>query len=118
MLVLVAIAIFGIVPIAYRQFTGVASCPAIGSVPACYVVLLGYSMLTASVFSRPGIRNAMFLPGWVLVAAPAFLGAGLELVGHEICPRGVGDIPTCFFSMAIVLGLLGTFLVDRLYAKT
>jgi len=117
MLVLIAIAMLGIVPISYRQFIGTAACPAIGNLPACYVVLAGYTALIAAVFARGRLRNALFLPAWLLVAAPALLGTGLELFGRETCPRGSGDIPTCFYSLTIVLGLLGAFLVDRSYTK-
>lgn len=118
MLLLTTIAMVGIVPISYRQFVGVAACPAIGSVPACYVVLIGYLMLIAAIVSRAGIRKALFLPAWTVVAAPALLGTGLELVGRETCPRGAGDIPTCFFSLAIVVALLGAFLIDRFFVRT
>ena len=112
---LCAVGLIGVMPIAFQQATGAAPCPALGFVPACYVVLLGYALIGASVFIGDRIRPSLFIAGWIPVFGLALTGSGMETLGYEACPRSADNIPTCFFSLAITIALIAAFLVERIY---
>lgn len=108
-----AVGLIGVAPIAYRQIVGTASCPPLGFVPACYVVLLGYALIAVSLIAGERARTVIFVVGWVPVFILALFSSSLEFLGHEVCPRTASDIPKCFFSLAIGLGLAAAFAVDK-----
>ena len=110
---LCTIGLLGVAPIAFRQATGTAPCPALGLVPACYVVLLGYAMIGASAFVGVRLRTPLFAAGWMPVFGLALTGSSMEVLGYEACPRGADNIPTCFFSLALTIALIVAFLVER-----
>ncbi len=110
---LCTVALIGVAPIAFRQATGTAPCPALGLLPACYVVLLGYALIGASVFIRTGLRTPLFAAGWMPVFGLALMGSSMEVFGYEACPRSADNIPTCFFSLALTIGLIVAFFVER-----
>jgi len=110
---LCTIGLFGVAPIAFRQATGTAPCPALGLVPACYVVLLGYALIGASAFVGVRLRTPLFAAGWMPVFGLALTGSSMEVLGYEACPRGADNIPTCFFSLALTIALIVAFLVER-----
>jgi hypothetical protein len=112
---LALIGLLGVAPIAYQHATGIETCPMLGPVPACYVVLLGYSLVAVSVFLRIGVRTPLFIAGWIPVFGLAMLASGLEMLGNDVCPRGAYDIPTCFYSLALTTGLIAAFLFARFY---
>ena len=109
------VGLFGVAPIAFRQATGTAPCPALGVVPACYVVLLGYALIGASVFVGVRLRTLLFAAGWIPVFGLALTGSSMEVLGYEACPRSADNIPTCFFSLALTIALIVAFLVERIY---
>ncbi len=112
----VALAIFGVVgvaPIALRQWTGDAMCPSLGFVPACYVALLGYSLVAVSAFLKDRLRLLVFLLGFIPVFAMAAAGSGLELFGQMACPRSSGGTPMCFYSLALAFSLAVLYLIDQ-----
>ena len=109
---------FAAAPIAYRHATGTEMCPMLGPVPACYVVLLGYTVAGASVFLRARFRTPVFVAGWLPVFALALMASSLEVLGNEVCPKGGNNIPTCFFSLALATSLIAAFLVERFYRGT
>lgn len=106
--------ITGVGPIAFRQFSGVASCPTVGLVPVCYVVLLGYAIVAVSVFIHGRRQLVFFLAGWTPIFGLALLGSSMEVLGSQVCPRSANDIPTCFFSLAMALLLIGAFSIFRI----
>jgi hypothetical protein len=112
----VALAIFGVAgvaPIALRQWTGDASCPSLGFVPACYVALLGYSLVAVSAFLKDRVRLLVFLFGFVPIFALAAAGSGLEFLGQMACPRSDGGTPMCFYSLALAFSLAVLYLIDQ-----
>ena len=109
------IGLLGVTPIAYRHAIGIETCPMLGPVPACYVVLLGYSLAAVSVFLRIGVRTPLFIAGWIPVFGLAVMASGLELLGNDVCPRGAYNIPTCFYSLALTTSLIAAFLFERFY---
>ena len=112
---LCTIGLFGVAPIAFQQATCAAPCPALGPVPACYLVLLGYALIGASVFVGVRFRPSLFIVGWIPVFGLALTGSSLEILGSEACPRNADNIPTCFFSLALTIGLIVAFIVERFY---
>lgn len=109
------IGLLGVTPIAYRHAIGIETCPMLGPVPACYVVLLGYSLAAVSVFLRIGVRTPLFIAGWIPVFGLAVMASGLEVLGNDVCPRGAYNIPTCYYSLALTTSLLAAFLFERFH---
>jgi len=112
---LAAIGLLGVAPIVCRHAMGVETCPMLGPVPACYVVLLGYMLTGASVFVGVRFRTTVFVAGWIPVFSLALMASGLEVLGNEVCPRGTSNIPTCFYSLALTISLISAFFVERFY---
>ena len=110
-----AIGLYGVAPIVFRHATGVETCPTLGPVPACYVVLLGYTLMGASVFAVTRFRTPLFAAGWIPVFGLAMTGSSMEILGYQACPRSADDIPTCYFSLAFATGLMVLFIVERIY---
>ena len=96
------IGIVGVLPIVGKQFSGVVACPSLGSIPACYLVLVGYSLIVASILVAARFRFVVFAVGWVPLFALALTGSGLELFGQNACPRSSGGIPTYYLSFVLV----------------
>ena len=110
-----AMGLLGVAPIAYQHAMGIETCPMLGPVPACYVVLLGYLLAAVSVFLRIGLRTPLFIAGWIPVFGLAVMASGLELLGNDVCPRGAYNIPTCFYSLALTTSLIAAFFFERFY---
>lgn len=93
--------------LAWREWSTGEACPAVGSVPACYVAFGGYLLMTLALF---GVGGGMKLPwlgkafytGLGIAGGLALVGSVLELVKGNICPR-VGSIPMCYISLAMSL---------------
>ena len=111
---LCTVGLFGVAPIAFLQATGAAPCPALGFLPACYVVLLGYALIGVSVYISDRIRPSLFIAGWIPVFGLALTGSGMETLGYEACPRNADNIPTCFFSLALTIALIVAFFIGQI----
>ena len=111
------IGVIGVAPIAWQQFTGAMACPALGLVPACHIVLIGYLLVVISVFLASKIRTVVFLVGWVPLFVLALSGSGLELFVHDTCPRTSGGIPTCYLSLGLLVILGVISLTERRLRK-
>ncbi len=101
------IGVIGVFPIAQKQFAGTGPCPTLGAVPACYLVLLGYSLIVVSAFVVANHRFKFFAAGWIPLLGLALTGTGLELLGQAACPRSMNGTPTCFLSLGL-LALIAT----------
>jgi len=110
-----AFGLYGIAPITYQHVTGVETCPTLGPIPACYIVLLGYALAGASMLVNAGLRTALFVAGWLPVFGLALMGSGMQVLGIVQCPRSIGDIPGCFLSLTLTTGLIVAFVVERFY---
>lgn len=102
----------GVLPIVSEQVRG-NSCPQIGDIPACVVVLAAYGLIAISTLLEAGPRTASFALGWVLLFGLAVIGTTLEIMGNDACPRTGFGIPTCFISLFMVLVLAGAFILGR-----
>lgn len=105
----------GVVPVSIDTFNSTNSCPMIGHIPACYVVMVGYFLMLLSCFSK---RSILFILGWLPVFLLAVTGVVSELLGHEVCPRNSADIPMCYFSLTLVVLIAITFLGWKKTART
>ena len=117
-LLLAAIAMVGVVgvfPIVQKQFLGTAACPALGPVPACYLVFVGYALIVVSAFASKKYRFLTFAVGWVPLFVLALTGSGLELFGQAACPRSSGGTPTCYLSLGLLSLLIVIYMADRHY---
>jgi len=112
---LCAIGLFGAASITYEHAIGIESCPTLGPVPACYVVLLGYTLAGASMVIVAKYRTALFVAGWLPVFGLALVGSGMQVLGSVQCPKSAGGIPGCFLSLILATGLIIAFLVERFY---
>ncbi len=113
---LLALALFGVLgvaPISYEQFVGQFACPHVGPIPACHVVLAGYSLVLIAALVAGKNAPWFFWIGWLPVFSLAASGTSLELVGVETCPRSGGDIPTCYYSLAMSIAVVLLFLLSR-----
>ncbi len=90
--------------------TGADACPEIGFVPACYVVLLGYSlMLVSAALPRWRWGKWLFVSGATPVALLAVFGSVSELLVGETCPRSESGVPLCYVSLALVAVIVALY---------
>ena len=99
----------GIVPISVSQWQGQNACPALGPVPACYIVSASYfAMGTAAIFWNANL-TWLFLAGALPVNLLAATGTSLEAFGHPTCPLSTSGVPLCYYSLAAGSGMLVTY---------
>lgn len=110
-----AIGLFGAAAITFEHATGIESCPTLGPVPACYVVLLGYGLTGASMFVVVRLRTALFVAGWLPVFGLALVGSSMQVLGLVQCPNSTSGTPGCFLSLMLAISLIVSFLVERYY---
>ena len=51
-ILLASIGVLGVGRISINHWTGEASCPMIGPLPACYIILIGYSLIVLQELQR------------------------------------------------------------------
>ena len=105
-LVLALVGLIGVLAVLPGQVSGVAPCPALGVVPACYVVFAGFALIIFSTLTSARYRFRILLAGWLPLFLLALAGTLLEASGRQVCPKSLGDIPACYFSLGII-GLIG-----------
>lgn len=108
----------GVLPIVQKQVTGVAACPALGPIPACYLVLLGYVLIAVSALPGPRYRFRTFAVGWIPLFLLAISGSGLEFFIRDTCPRTSDGVPTCYLSLGLLCLLAVIYLVEMRYDVT
>jgi len=107
--------VIGVFPILQKQFLGTEICPALGPLPACYLVFSGYTLIVASAFVGTRYRFRTFTTGWVPLFVLAATGSGLELLGKDACPRTSSGVPTCFLSLGLLGVLAMIYMAERRY---
>ena len=117
--VLASIGVLGVGRISVIHWTGEAFCPTISSLPACYIILIAYSLIVLSMYPRLQKAAGVFLVGWVPVITLALAGVVGELTNSLQCPRLENGIPQCFISAAfgLIIGLLAWLLFKIEAAK-
>jgi len=80
-------------------------CPKIYFIPACYIVLISFALITISEFFRSKIQNFIFYIGSFFGISLAVWFSINEIVKTEICPK-LFEIPMCYLSFCIFLVIL------------
>ena len=89
-----------------EHFQSGSTCPTIGAIPICAIVLAGYvAILVASLLPAKRMLRLFFL-GWIPVAGFAFSGAAMEFIRGDVCPTTSFGAPLCYFSLVGALLLL------------
>jgi hypothetical protein len=111
-ILLASIGVLGVGRISIIHWTGEASCPRIGPLPACYIILIGYSLIVLSMYPRLQQAFLLFLVGWVPVILLALTGVVGELTDILQCPHLENGIPQCYLSaaLALIIGLIAWLL--------
>jgi len=113
---LLGVGLYGALSVSYVTITGTSPCPSIGGIPACYVVLFGYSMMLLATLLHKHLKSKMiFLIGWLPVFLLAFVGSMLEISNGNTCPKNESGLPLCYVSLtlAIAVALLYFFISKR-----
>ena len=100
---------YGALSVSYTTITGTSPCPNIGGVPACFIVLLGYTvMLVASLLPKCSKAHWLFLLAWTPVFLLAFFGTIFEIGDGNTCPKTTSGLALCYVSLAfaIIVALL------------
>lgn len=110
-IILGTIGFFGVTQISYVHAIGQESCPMLGSIPACYVIFVGYAMVIASMIPNISKARMIFLIGWTPVIVLALMGTVGELTQTMQCPHTEKGTPKCYFSAAYsaIIGVLAWF---------
>jgi len=112
-LALALLGLIGVLAVLPGQVSGAAPCPALGVVPACYVVLAGYALIIFSTLTPTRYRFRILLAGWLPLFLLALTGTLLEASGRQVCPKSLGDIPACYFSLGIICLIGAAYWVEK-----
>lgn len=111
---LLGVGLYGALSVSYTTITGTSPCPSIVGVPACFVVLLGYSMmLVATIINRQKNVRWLFVAGWLPVFLLAFVGTLFEIGNGNTCPKSSTGLALCYVSLsfAVAVALLYFFIL-------
>ena len=118
---LIAISLYGASRVSYDTLIAVEPCPSIIGIPACFVVLAGYSLMLIGVALQPTAKvKLLFLAGWIPVFLLAITGSIFELMNGNTCPKSESGIALCYFSRLFSIGviMLYAFYLKLSLAKT
>ena len=109
----VLLGLFGAGQLSYNQYLSGEACPILGdAVPACYIALAGFILITVGVAAsllRVGqFGRYLFWGGMLVAGGLALFATVLELIKGDVCPVAFGSVPTCYISLTlcIVIALL------------
>jgi hypothetical protein len=104
---LIAVGLYGSLNVSYDTLTAVAPCPALAGIPACFVVLAGYSLMLIGVVLQPKAKfKLLFLAGWLPVFLLAITGSAFELMNGNTCPKSESGIALCYLSLLFSIGVI------------
>jgi hypothetical protein len=114
--VLIGLGLFASGRLVWREITLGQACPVVGSVPLCYVALIGYVLITAGAVGS--LRSDLRWPGWAfypgvaIAGGLALVGSSLEVIIGNVCPRA-GSVPMCFISLLLSAAIAGLYRFQR-----
>ena len=116
LLVLLSIGLYGALSVSYLTVTGIAPCPSVAKLPACFIVTIGYFlMLVATFFNNKLNAKWLFIIGWSPVVLLALVGSLLELSQGDICPKSSMGIALCYVSLSFAIMVAALFwLLDKM----
>lgn len=98
---LIAIGLYGALSVSYATITGTSPCPSVAGIPACFVVLAGYSLMFIATLKSKGKKiQLLFLAGWTPVFLLAFVGTLFEISNGSTCPKSSSGLALCYVSLA------------------
>lgn len=109
---LVTLGLWSSARLAFSHYQSGEACPILGVVPACYIALAGYLMMSfglAATIAKPDLNLTwMFWLGLLAAGGLALLGSGMELAKGDVCPKAYGWLPMCYVSLAfsVLIGIL------------
>lgn len=104
LLLLLSIGLYGGLSVSYLTITEVARCPSVFSIPACFIVAIGYFlMFFAAVAHKQSNIKWAFILGWLPVFLLALVGSILEVSNGNTCPQSNMGIPLCYISLGLVV---------------
>jgi len=114
LIVLVMFGLWGAGRLSYDQYQAGDACPILGNtVPACYVALAGYGVISLGVFLSLALGSSAgryaFWTGTAIAGGLAALATVLELIKGAVCPVAFGNVPTCYLSLALSVVIGGLF---------
>lgn len=92
--------------ISHIHFNTVESCPTIGLIPACYVVLISYGLMGLAWISVLFLKKyvpVLFWIGFTPTFLLALTGVTGEIFGFVECPETASHFPKCFISLGFVV---------------
>lgn len=102
-----AVFVFGILAagnLAYTEFLYEGTCPKLGAIPACYVIL-GCLLIpfVAHIFNKGKAVYFLFASFALAIATYATIG---QLCGKVQCPKPESGFPMCYISFGIFFSLV------------
>ena len=112
--------------ISHVHFNTIESCPTIGLLPACYVVLIAYSLMSLawvgtlsqkiSFLEKKG--SVLFWAGFTPTFLLALTGIIGEIFGFVDCPETANHFPKCFISFGFVVVIGGLWVGGNVLKRT
>jgi hypothetical protein len=106
---------YGAFGISHLHLTTHQSCPLLGIIPACYIILMAYGLMTLGWIGRIPFdyfifirryRNILFWVGLVPAFLLALMGSMGEVFGFANCPHTGSGFPKCFISFGFLIILV------------
>jgi len=119
-IILSSIGLWGVGGISLMHWHGEASCPMLGNMPACYLILVAYGLIFGSMLLSINKKSlVIFLIGWLPVILLGLAGVIGEITSTLACPTSEIGIPKCYFStgLAMMIGLLYSQAYRRIYKR-
>jgi len=102
--IILILGIYGAGNLAVHEFLEEGTCPKLGIIPACYVVLFCFVIpLITLIFNKSKTIYFLFTGFALALAAYATIG---QLFDKIQCPKTEGEIPMCYISFVIFSSLI------------
>jgi hypothetical protein len=98
--------LYGALSVSYTTITGASPCPSVAGIPACFVVLAGYTLMLIATL-LPSYKNArwLFLFAWAPVFLLAFVGSLFEIDNGNTCPKSMSGLALCYVSLTFAIAI-------------
>jgi hypothetical protein len=108
-----AVGFWGALNLSIAEWQAAGACPCIG-IPACYLVLVGYSLVLISCINHnKALFRKLFYAGISVVWGLAAAGSIMQTVGLGECPKNGSGFPMCYISFMMSTAVLAAFFVSR-----
>ena len=107
---LLSVGLYEAVSVSYLTVTGIAPCPTVVNVPACFIVTAGYFIMLITALFRHQLISKwntkwLFIVGWAPVVLLALVGSALEFIQGDVCPKSDTGIPLCYISLSFAVSV-------------